>query len=440
MSDDKKNTITNSNLNTTDTNAAANITSDNNLVYDYLIIGAGPTGLTLCHKLREKNKNVLVLEAESEAGGLCQTKYIENHIMDIGGHFLQTKYDDVYDFIFSFYPKENLYQIDPRIAQIKLADLDIDYPLESNLWQFPLEQQIKYLISVIRNGEALGKPSPKNYEEWIRWKLGDEICDNYLIPYNIKLWGVEPKELDIDWLYKIPRINVDEVLKYSLEKKQDVEKYPCHVRPFYPKKNGYGEVMNAIAKPILKYIKLNYEVNKLLYNENDKTWLINDVYKAKNVINAGCPWNELYRFLGKPKEISKDIEKIKYNKVVCSLYESEQKHKFHWRYIPDLKEQHHREFPIYNFVKNSPKGAYFTETNLNRFNENALTFNGKNIYNYTTRAAYPIPTIGKQKAITNILEYFKKRNLFGVGRWGEHQHHNHDVCIKMAMEFCSGVV
>ena len=81
--------------------------------------------------------------------------------------------------------------------------------MESNLWQLPIKEQISYLISVIRNGEGLGKPAPTNYEEWIRWKLGDKICDNYLIPYNIKLWGVEPKELDIDWLYKIPRINVD---------------------------------------------------------------------------------------------------------------------------------------------------------------------------------------------------------------------------------------
>ena len=404
-------------------------------IFDYIVIGAGPTGLTLCNKLKEKNKTVLVLEANDEVGGLCRTKYINGHIMDIGGHFLETKYQDVYDFIFKFFPKENFYQINPRIAKINLNGVDIDYPLESNLWQLPIKEQISYLISVIRNGEGLDKPAPTNYEEWIRWKLGDKICDNYLIPYNIKLWGVEPKELDIDWLYKIPRINVEEVLQYSLEKKPDVEKFPAHKRPFYPKKNGYGEVMNAIAKPIMYNIKVNYEVKSLVYNEDDKTWLVNNEFKAKNIINAGCPWTDMYKILGNPKEISKDIEKIKYNKIVISLYESEEDYNFHWRYIPDLKQQHHREFPISNFVLNSPKRSVFTETNLNRFNEKTLTFKGKNIYNYITRAGYPIPVVGKTQAIKNILAVYEKKNLFGLGRWGEHQHHNHDICIKHALDW-----
>ncbi len=403
--------------------------------FDYIVIGAGPTGLTLCHKLKDKNKSILVLEASAEVGGLCGTKYVDGHIMDIGGHFLETKYQDVYDFIFRFFPKEDLYQISPRIAKIQIEDMDIDYPLESNLWQLPIEKQIQYLISVIRNGEGLGKPAPKNYEEWIRWKLGDKICDNYLIPYNIKLWGVEPKELDIDWLHKIPRINVEEVLKYSLERNPDIDKFPAHIRPFYPKKNGYGGVMNAIAKPIMQYIKLNYEVNKLVYEEKEKVWIINDTYKAKNVINAGCPWSDLYGFLGKPKEIASDIEKIKYNKIVISLYEADKSHNFHWRYIPDLKQQHHREFPIDNFVLNSPKKSLFTETNSNRFDEKTITFKGRNIYNYTTRAGYPIPVVGKTQAIKNILDHYKDKNLFGVGRWGEHQHHNHDICIKHALDW-----
>ena len=409
-------------------------------IFDYIIIGAGPTGLTLCHKLKEKNKNVLVLEASEEVGGLCGTKYIDGHVMDIGGHFLETKYQDVYDFIFKFFPKENQYNMVPRIARIQIENMDIDYPLESNLWQLPIEKQVSYLISVIRNGEALGKPAPTNYEEWIRWKLGDKICDNYFIPYITKLWGVGPEELDIDWLYKIPRINVDEVLKYSLEKKQDIDKFPCHARPFYPKKNGYGEVMNAIAKPILKDIKLNYRVKKLVYDESDKTWLVNDEFKTKVLLNAGCPWNNMYEILGKPKEIAEDILKIKYNKIVVSLYESEQKQTFHWRYIPDLKQQHHREFPIANFVKNSPKNSYFIETNLNRFNPETATFKGKNLYNYTTEAAYPIPLIGRTKAITNILDYYKNKNLFGIGRWGEHQHHNHDICIKHALDWVNNNV
>ncbi len=405
------------------------------MLYDYIILGAGITGLTLMKKLRQKGYSVLTLESENEAGGLCRTFYVDGHACDIGGHFFQTKFPDVEEFVFSCFPREKMYKIDPRISKISIEGMDIDYPLESNLWQFPVDKQIEYLISVIRNGEALGKPEPKNYEEWIRWKLGDKICDGYLIPYNIKLWGIEPAEMDVDWLYKIPRIEVADVLRYSLERKQDVEKYPCHNRPYYPTSGGYGRVMEAIAKDENPFIKFNTYVNKLRFDENGDSWIINEAFKAKNVITT-IPWPVLYEALGRPDVIKEQMTKIKYNKVVVSLFETDDNPtNYHWRYRPEMTQQHHRELYISNFVKDNKNYGVFTETNSERFDPERLTFKGRNLFNYTTPAAYPLPLIGRTKAINEILAYFKSKRLFGIGRWGEHQHHNHDVCMKHALDF-----
>lgn len=406
------------------------------MTYDYIVLGAGITGLTLLKKLKEKGyNNILGIEREKEAGGLCRTFYVDGHACDIGGHFFQTKFPEVEEFVFSYFSKEKMYQINPRISKINIYGIDIDYPLEANLWQLPVEKQVEYLISIVRNGEALGKPEPKNYEEWIRWKLGDKVCDEYLIPYNSKLWGVPSDEMDIDWLHKIPRIEVEEILKNSLSHTQDVEKYPAHIRPYYPKSGGYGRVIEAIAADINKYIKFNTKVTKLIYDKNEKVWIVNDEFKAKNIINS-TPWTDLYNALGSPVEIQEQIQKIKYNKLVISLFETDENPTpYHWRYIPDLKEQHHREFFISNFALDSKNYGTFTETNADRFDADKLTFKGRNIFNYETTAAYPLPLIGKTKAITDILEYFKPMHLYGVGRWGEHQHHNHDVCMKHAIDF-----
>lgn len=410
------------------------------MIYDYIVLGAGITGLTLLTKLKEKGyENILGLEMEKEAGGLCRTFYVDGHVCDIGGHFFQTKYKEVEDFIFSYFPKEKFYQINPRISKISLKGIDIDYPLEANIWQLPVKEQIDFLISIVRNGEALGKPEPKNYEEWIRWKLGDKICDEYLIPYNNKLWGVKSSDMDIDWLHKIPRIEVEEILKNSLEKTQDVEKYPAHIRPYYPLSGGYGRVIEAIAKDVNKYIQFNTSINKVVYDENGKTWIVNDEFCAKNIVTT-IPWPDLFKAMGEPIEIKAYMDKIKYNKLVISLFETDvNPTPYHWRYRPELTQQHHREFFISNFVKDSKKYGTFTETNADRFDEKNLTFKGKNLFNYTTHAAYPLPLIGKTDAITNILNHFKSKKLFGVGRWGEHQHHNHDVCIKNAIDFVNNI-
>ena len=406
---------------------------------DYLIIGAGVTGITLSKFLRKGGiDNILVLEKEDRPGGLCKTEIINGHTLDIGGgHFFHTKHQEIFDYIFSFLPKEEFNYFE-RVSKIKIGDVTIDYPIESNIWQMPINDQIEYLISVVRNGEALGMGEPSNYEEWIRWKLGNKICDEYMIPYNEKLWGVSPSEMDIDWLYKIPRVNVDEVLRYCLERKQDVTKFPAHIHFYYPKKGGFESLVSAIAKDEMKYIKLNEAVTKMDYVRDH--WVINDTYEAKNVINT-TPWNDLYDALGRPHEIESDITKIRYNRIVVSLYEHDYEHGWHWRYVPDSALAHHREFYIGNFAKDSKPNGIYLETGIKRFDEKSAGFEGvKPVANYTTDAAYPIPVVGHTQAIRNILKYYEPMHLFGCGRWGQHEYQNADVSMHEAVKFAQNLV
>ncbi len=59
----------------------------------YLILGAGPAGLTVANKLLQYGiKSFLVLERESEAGGLCRSTEVDNSPFDVGGgHFLDVR-------------------------------------------------------------------------------------------------------------------------------------------------------------------------------------------------------------------------------------------------------------------------------------------------------------------------------------------------------------
>lgn len=404
------------------------------MVYDYLIIGAGVTGITLCKKLREKKQNVIVLEAKSQPGGLCTTKNINGHMLDVGGgHFFHTKHPEIFDYIFKYLKKDEFNYFSPRVSKLKMGETTIDYPLESNLWQLPQEEQIRYLVSVVRNGESLGKPEPRNYEEWIRWKLGDMICDNYMIPYNEKLWGVTPAEMDVDWLYKIPRVNVEEVIRYCLDKKQDVNKYPAHICFYYPKKGGFQSIVDAIAKDEKEHIVLDQPVTKL-QKQADGTWLVNGTYVAANVINT-TPWNDLFKALGSPAELADDFAHICYNRIVISLYKKNYTENWHWRYVPDRDRRYHREFYIANFAKDSRKDGIYLETNAKRFQGEEACFGGKMIYHEETAAAYPIPVIGHKKAISRILDYYRPQRLFGVGRWGQHEYQNADVSMFEAFKF-----
>ena len=52
--------------------------------YDYLILGAGPAGLTFANLLRMKAPELsfLVLEKEDTPGGLCRSKEVDGSALD----------------------------------------------------------------------------------------------------------------------------------------------------------------------------------------------------------------------------------------------------------------------------------------------------------------------------------------------------------------------
>ena len=86
----------------------------------YLILGAGPAGLTFANRLLQKGEqDFLVLEKEEDAGGLCRSVDVDGSPLDIGGgHFLDVRNPEVLSFLFPFMKEEewDLYERDSRIV------------------------------------------------------------------------------------------------------------------------------------------------------------------------------------------------------------------------------------------------------------------------------------------------------------------------------------
>ncbi|PMP88275.1 MAG: hypothetical protein C0173_07480, partial [Desulfurella sp.] len=54
--------------------------------FDVVIIGAGPAGITCALELARNNKKVLILEQDSQVGGISKTINYKQNRIDIGGH------------------------------------------------------------------------------------------------------------------------------------------------------------------------------------------------------------------------------------------------------------------------------------------------------------------------------------------------------------------
>ena len=213
----------------------------------YIILGAGPAALSVAVRLKQCGEDsFLVLEKEKEAGGLCRSAMVDGAPFDIGGgHFLDVRRPKVNEFLFQFMP-ETEWDIYTRDSQIQLGGVLVHHPLEANIWELPMDMQEDYLESISKAGCNQNVPMPDTFVEWIRWKLGDRITDDYMLPYNRKMFSDELNELGTYWLEKLPNVSYEETLE-SCRQHKAYGTQPGHAKFYYPKSFGYGELWSRMA-------------------------------------------------------------------------------------------------------------------------------------------------------------------------------------------------
>lgn len=392
----------------------------------YLILGAGPSGLTLANRLKQMGEtSFFVLEKEKEAGGLCRSTQVDGSPFDIGGgHFLDVRRPKVNEFLFQFMPEEEWDKFD-RDSRIAVNGDVISHPIEANIWQMKLENQVEYLKSIAVAGCNLKEEMPQEFVSWIYWKLGDKIAENYMIPYNQKMFGEDLNQLGTYWLEKLPNVSFEETLLSCLTKKAYGEQ-PGHAQFFYPKKYGYGELWLRMAEEIKGQIKYDASVHAIDFDTNTVTTKEGETYSA-DVIISTIPWMEFAKITGMPQELKEKIGHLKYSSVQTAYFPDNLDTEAQWVYYPDSELSYHRILVRHNFC-NGSKG-YWTECNSTRVDETT-----ESTFQYMNQYAYPLNTIGKPEIMKELLEWAKTRRVYGLGRWGEHQHYNSDLVVELALK------
>ena len=389
----------------------------------YLILGAGPSGLTFANSLlRAGEDDFLVLEMEAEAGGLCRSADVDGSPFDIGGgHFLDVRDPGVVEYMSSFLPIEEWDKYE-RDSQIDLYGDMMGSPIEANIWQLPEDKQKKYLDSIAIAGCNTGEAKPLEFTKWIVWKLGSAIAEDYMIPYNQKMFGEDLDLLGTYWLEKLPNVSYEET-KLSCENHKPYGTQPGHAVFYYPKKYGYGEAFKRMGEALGDRIKYNTKIESIDYDRK----IVNGEFEGKIIINT-IPLKSVGKHINLPDQYLGIIDSLKYSTVVTSYEEEKLDTKAHWIYYPDPKLSYHRILVRHNFCPDS-KG-YWTETNLTRFDQKA----NKDKTYFINEYSYPLNTIGKPEAMKELLEYTQSKGIYGLGRWGEWQHYNSDVVMRRAMD------
>ncbi|MBP9086683.1 MAG: FAD-dependent oxidoreductase [Kofleriaceae bacterium] len=169
------------------------------MIYDYVVIGAGVSGLAFANQVRatQPEATVLVLEREAEAGGYCRTVVQDGFVWDYSGHFFHFKNPEIEAWLRARMPGQEV-RIVNKQSKIRYGGADIEFPFQRNIHQLPQAEFIACLVDLYEASKRGPGDPPTSFLAMLHARFGRAITEKFLAPYNQKLYACDLDTLDPD--------------------------------------------------------------------------------------------------------------------------------------------------------------------------------------------------------------------------------------------------
>ena len=414
------------------------------------ILGGGISGLALGHFLKPEH---VVLEKESTVGGLCRTFIKDGFAYDQGGHIIFSKDQEVLDLEIGLLHDNVLQQMRKNVIWYK--GRFVKYPFENGLSALDKDDIFDCLYHYLINPH----PEPKNFEQWVYRNFGTAIADRYLLPYNRKIWKIDPSQMSMGWVERMPKPPLEDVIKSAIG--IETEGYLHQLYFFYPKVGGFESLVQAFARKV-KNIETGILINKIKFESG--AWIVSNGprnFSFDRLIST-IPLHDLASALGDvPAPIRAEISKLRYNKVLVAMIGVRGDYLTGKSavYIPDPDCLAHRIcFNGYFSPAMTPAGCSSLIAEITCRPGDALDQRTDadilhDLIHWLSREkflklediivtdlkrveyGYPVYDLDYEKRVENIRNYFRQeRKIELCGRFAEHLYINSDVCIRRAWD------
>ncbi len=413
------------------------------------VLGGGLAGVSLAYFLQEKGYDVEVLEKESECGGLCRSYSKNGFSFDIGGHIIFSKDKEVLDLMVKMLKDNSKKHY--RNNKVWFKGRYVKYPFENGLSALDKEDIFECLYSFINNKHK----KPKNLKEWLYYTFGNGIADKYLIPYNEKIWNCKAEKLGLEWVERIPKPPVEDVIKSALG--IETEGYTHQLYFYYPVKGGIQALINAFSGKLKKVVN-DFSV-KSIRKTNSNKWIVNE--REYDKIISCIPIFDLASAIkDTPLGVKNVINSLKYNSVAVVMLGIDKQNltdKFAV-YIPQKDLLFHRIcFHSYMGPWYTPEGksSVVAEITTNQ-GDGIHEMSDKDLINHVAiglakenfidkkdvcesdvkrmKYGYVVNDLEYTKNLKFIKQYFKKLGIPLCGRFAEFEYLNMDAVIRHSLE------
>jgi protoporphyrinogen oxidase len=437
-----------------------------------LIIGAGPAGLTAAYELSRHGHVGVIVESDHVVGGIARTVERDGWRFDIGGHRFFTKVKEIEDLWDEMLGEPMLSR--PRMSRIYYGGKFYDYPLRAtnalkNMGLFTAGScMMSYAWVRMRPNRE-----PKNYQEWVTNQFGSKLFNMFFKSYTEKVWGIPCTAIGADWAaQRIKGLSLGEAVRNALfghKKTGGVVK--TLINEFRYPRLGPGQLWENCAATLqqkgwtirfgTKVVAAQREEARIssvtVRDDSGKT----EQLPADHVFSS-MPLRSLLKGMTPPPPptVLQAATALSYRDFLTVVLVIDKEHLFpdNWIYIhaPEVRMGRIQNFKNWSpyMVPDPTKTCLGLEYFVNEgddlwtLNDDDLVqlgyqelkrinlADGPLVKGYVVRMpkAYPVYDTGYQERLDLIREWLEPiRNLYCIGRNGQHRYNNQDHSMATAI-------
>lgn len=439
-----------------------------------VIVGAGPTGLGAAYRLKELGAHdFVVLDAGSKPGGLARSFQDERGFTwDVGGHVLFSHYS-YFDAVLKRAMGDDGWYTHQREAWARMHGSWVPYPVQNNLRYLPKDAQVKCLqglVQLYRRGSRGAEPA--NFREWIDANFGPGLAEEFMLPYNFKVWAYPPEELSWNWIgERVALVDLERALTNVLLERDDVSWGPNSTFQF-PKHGGTGSVWQAVANLVgAEHLRLGVTVTGIDAGQKVVTTSSGERFPYDALIST-MPLDRLVSMV-EPREqkLVAAANRLLHSSThvvglglegptpasmakKCWLYFPESNAPFyratvfsnyspahvpdpkrHWSLMTETSESSRKPVVAERLVAETIEGAIASGLIVSRDQV-------ASVWTQRFEYGYPTPSLDRDACLAQVLPALEKQNIFSRGRFGAWKYEvgNQDHSLMQGVEVVNRIV
>lgn len=208
------------------------------------ILGAGLTGLSTAERLERRGVEHVVYEKAPRVGGLASTREEAGYRFDNTGHLLHVRSPELRQDVLEWLEGDCL-EITRR-SRVWSHGVYTRYPFQANTFGLPPAVAYECVYDFVRAYQRRKPDRLESFEEFCRVHFGDAICRHFMLPYNRRLWGVDPRDITAEWCQRfVPVPRLEDVIGGAVGLNDRELGYNAEF--IYPRR-GIGELAFALQR------------------------------------------------------------------------------------------------------------------------------------------------------------------------------------------------